>query len=152
MSDYDAIVVGGGHNGLTAGAYLAKAGLRVCVLERRGILGGACVTEEVWPGQRISRASYVVSLLQPKVVADLNLKAFGYEPHPLDPAYAALGDDGRVILFHNDLQQTCDSIARHSPADAAAYPGVRGPAGEDGELPAPADAAPAAGARLQAPR
>ena len=84
-TDYDAIVVGGGHNGLTAAAYLARAGLRICVVERRDILGGACVTEEVWPGHRVSRASYVVSLLQPKVVADLRLKDFGYEVHPLDP-------------------------------------------------------------------
>ena len=108
---YDAIVVGGGHNGLTAGAYLAKAGLRVCVLERRDILGGACVTEEVWPGHRVSRASYVVSLLQPKVVSDLRLKDFGYEPHPLDPAYAAMDPDGRAIFFHNDLRRR----SRRSP-------------------------------------
>jgi phytoene dehydrogenase-like protein len=120
--DYDAIVVGAGHNGLTAAAYLAQAGLSVCVLERRDILGGACVTEELWPGHRISRASYVVSLLQPKVVADLRLKDFGYEPHPLDPAYAALGEDGKAILFHNDLAQTCASIAKYSKADAEAYP------------------------------
>ena len=119
---FDAIVVGGGHNGLTAGAYLAQAGLRVCVLERRDILGGACVTEEVWPGHRVSRASYVVSLLQPKVVADLRLKDFGYEPHPLDPAYAAMDDDGRVIMFHNELEPTCASIAKRSRKDAEAYP------------------------------
>jgi phytoene dehydrogenase-like protein len=74
---YDAIVVGGGHNGLTAAAYLARAGLSVCVLKRRDVLGGACVTEELWPGQRVSRASYVVSMLRPKVVADLELKRFG---------------------------------------------------------------------------
>ncbi|HEX3263103.1 MAG TPA: FAD-dependent oxidoreductase, partial [Solirubrobacterales bacterium] len=64
-ASYDAIVVGGGHNGLTTAAYLARAGLDVIVLERRPILGGACVTEEVWPGARVSRASYVVSMLQP---------------------------------------------------------------------------------------
>ena len=122
MTDYDAIVVGGGHNGLTAGAYLARAGLRVCVVERRDILGGACVTEEVWPGHRISRASYVVSLLQPKVVEDLRLKDFGYEVHPLDPAYAAIDGDGRVMFFHNDQQPTVDSLARFSTKDAAAYP------------------------------
>src|ERR1700743_2659094 len=71
---YDATVVGGGHNGLTTAAYLAKAGQRVLVLERRHILGGACVTEELWPGRRVSRASYVVSMLQPKIVKDLRLR------------------------------------------------------------------------------
>ena len=123
MTDYDAIVVGGGHNGLTAAAYLARAGLRVCVVERRDILGGACVTEEVWPGCRVSRASYVVSLLQPRVVEDLRLKDFGYEVHPLDPAYAAIDGDGRVMFFHNDQAATCESLARFSRKDAAAYPG-----------------------------
>ena len=121
-TDYDAIVVGGGHNGLTAAAYLARAGLRVCVVERRDILGGACVTEEVWPGHRVSRASYVVSLLQPKVVADLRLKDFGYEVHPLDPAYAAIDEDGRVLFFHNDQQAAVESLARFSKKDAAALP------------------------------
>ena len=87
---HDAIVVGGGHNALTAAAYLARAGLDVCVLERRDVLGGACVTEELWPGYRVSRASYVVSMLQPKVVADLRLREHGYEPIPLDPAYATI--------------------------------------------------------------
>jgi phytoene dehydrogenase-like protein len=85
-SSYDAIVVGAGHNGLTTAAYLAKAGQKVLVLERRDILGGACVTEEVWPGKRVSRASYVVSMLQPKIVKDLRLEDFGYHAVPLDPA------------------------------------------------------------------
>jgi len=118
---YDAIVVGGGHNGLTAAAYLARAGLGVCVLERREVLGGACVTEEVWPGARVSRASYVVSMLQPKIVADLRLADFGYRAIPLDPAYVSLTERG-PIFFHNEVERTAASIARHSARDAEAYP------------------------------
>jgi|tagenome__1003787_1003787.scaffolds.fasta_scaffold20938177_2 phytoene dehydrogenase-like protein len=117
---YDAIVVGGGHNGLTAAAYLARAGVSVCVLERRDVLGGACVTEELWPGKRVSRASYVVSMLRPKVVADLELKRFGYQPIPLDPPFATFAQDGRPILFHNDDAAARASIARVSPRDAEA--------------------------------
>ncbi|MFN8151520.1 MAG: NAD(P)/FAD-dependent oxidoreductase [Solirubrobacterales bacterium] len=119
-SDFDAIVVGGGHNGLTTGAYLARAGMRTLILERRHILGGACVTEEVWPGARVSRASYVVSMLQPKVVADLQLKRFGYEAYPLDPAYAAMTPDGPII-FHDDSRKTAESIAKFSKKDAEKF-------------------------------
>jgi phytoene dehydrogenase-like protein len=120
---FDVIVVGGGHNGLTCAAYLARAGVRVCVLERRSVLGGACVTEELWPGQRVSRASYVVSMLQPKIVADLRLHDHGYEAVPLDPSYATFGPDGQPIIFSNDLARTQESIAPYSKKDAAAYPG-----------------------------
>src|ERR1035437_998733 len=84
---YDAIVVGGGHNGLICAAYLARAGQRVAVLESRPRGGGAAVTEEVWPGYRVSVLSYVVSLLRPAVVRELGLARFGYEVYPLDPAY-----------------------------------------------------------------
>jgi phytoene dehydrogenase-like protein len=118
---FDAIVVGGGHNGLTAGAYLSRAGLRVCILERRELLGGACVTEELWPGHRVSRASYVVSMLQPKVVADLELRRFGYDPIPLDPAFGTFASDGSAILFPNDERAFHDQIARVSPKDAEAF-------------------------------
>jgi phytoene dehydrogenase-like protein len=114
---YDAIVVGGGHNGLTTAAYLAKSGQKVLVLERRPILGGACVTEEVWPGKRVSRASYVVSMLQPKIVKDLRLEDFGYKAVPLDPAYAALTPDGPMV-FYDDIGQTQESIRPISPRDA----------------------------------
>jgi phytoene dehydrogenase-like protein len=114
--------VGGGHNGLTTAAYLARAGLHTVVLERRPILGGACVTEEVWPGARVSRASYVVSMLQPKVVSDLRLREFGYRAVPLDPAYAALTTDG-PIFFHNDPKLTAASVGRFSERDGRVYEG-----------------------------
>jgi phytoene dehydrogenase-like protein len=111
---FDVIVVGGGHNALTAAAYLQRAGLRTCVLEARDILGGACVTEELWPGQRVSRASYVVSMLQPKVVADLELTKFGYDPIPLDPEFATFAADGSPVLLPNDDKVTYEQVARIS--------------------------------------
>jgi phytoene dehydrogenase-like protein len=92
----------------------------VCVLERRPILGGACVTEEVWPGARVSRASYVVSMLQPKVVSDLRLRDYGYRAVPLDPAYAALTSDGPIFFF-NEPARTAASIAAFSPRDGEVY-------------------------------
>src|SRR6478736_2133592 len=82
---YDAIVVGAGHNGLTAAAYLARAGLSTLVLERRGIVGGACVTEEIAPGCRASTTSYVASMLRPEVIRDLDLAAEGLRMVPCDP-------------------------------------------------------------------
>ena len=81
---YDAIVVGAGHNGLVAAAYLARAGLRTLVLERRGIVGGACVTEEVWPGFHVSTTSYFNSMFQGRIIEDLRLGAFGFELIPTD--------------------------------------------------------------------
>src|ERR687897_3586779 len=84
---YDAVVIGGGHNGLTAAAYLAKAGRRVLVLERRHVLGGAAVTEEVFPGYRFSVFSYVVSLLRPEIIRELDLPAHGLDILPLDGTF-----------------------------------------------------------------
>ena len=118
---YDAIIVGGGHNGLTTAAYLARAGLKVVVLERRHILGGACVTEELWPGARVSRCSYVVSMLQPQIVSDLELERYGYKAIPLDPAYVSLTEDGPIFFF-NEVERTAASIGRYSKKDEAAYP------------------------------
>src|ERR1700759_4367058 len=114
---YDAIVVGGGHNGLTTAAYLAKAGQKVLGLARRPVLGGACVTEELWPGRRVSRASYVVSMLQPRIVKDLRLEDFGYRAVPLEPAYAALTPEGPVVSY-DDPAATADSIRPLSAHDA----------------------------------
>jgi phytoene dehydrogenase-like protein len=113
--------VGAGHNGLTTAAYLARAGLRVICVERREVVGGACVTEELWPGARVSRASYVVSMLQPKVVAELELERFGYRAIPFDPAYVSLTEQGPIFFF-NEVERTAASIAKFSRRDAEAYP------------------------------
>ena len=131
-ASYDAIVVGGGHNGLTTAAYLAHAGLDVVVLERRQILGGACVTEEVWPGARVSRASYVVSMLQPKIVSDLRLHEFGYRAVPLDPAYAAHDARRADLLLQRaradrrlDRAPTRAATARSTPTSRTCSSGRR---------------------------
>jgi len=119
---YDAIVVGAGHNGLVTAAYLARAGWRVLVLERRSLVGGACVTEEVFPGYRVSTAAYLVSLLQEPVVRDLELRRFGYEVLPKDPAYFAPYLDGRHLFMYADQRRTCEELARFSRKDAERYP------------------------------
>ena len=122
--DYDAVIIGAGHNGLVCGAYLAKAGLKVCMLERRSVLGGAAATEELWPGFKISPAAFVMSLMQPKIVDDLELKKFGLAIIRPAPLYQPL-PDGSHIAFFDDLQRTCAEIARFSKKDAAAYPTYR---------------------------
>ncbi|RMG10723.1 MAG: NAD(P)/FAD-dependent oxidoreductase [Planctomycetota bacterium] len=118
---FDAIVVGGGHNGLTAAAYLARAGLRTCVLERRHVLGGAAVSEEVFPGFTFSVCSYVVSLLRPEVIHELDLPRHGLEIIPLDASFTPL-PDGRSICRWGDPQRTYHELRRHSPRDADRYP------------------------------
>src|SRR6185436_20173012 len=94
-SRYDAIVVGGGHNGLVTAAYLAGAGRRVLVLERREVVGGACVTEEIFPGFKVSTAAYVTSLFRPEIVRDLRLADHGYHVLPRDPSSFTPFPDGR---------------------------------------------------------
>ena len=122
VSRYDAIVVGGGHNGLVTAAYLAKAGKRVLVLERRYQPGGACVTEEVWPGYRVSVASYLSSLLSPKVTADLELEKYGYKVDAKDPAFFSPFPDNRYLFMWQDRNKTFGEIAKFSRHDAEVYP------------------------------
>ncbi|MDP9065406.1 MAG: NAD(P)/FAD-dependent oxidoreductase, partial [Pseudomonadota bacterium] len=121
IDSHDAIVIGGGHNGLVCGAYLAKAGLRTLVLERRKIIGGAAVTEEFSPGFRGSRFSYVMSLLHPRVIDDLELRRFGLEVLPANDLFCPLGGDD-YILFSDDVRRTQTEFARFSRRDAEAYP------------------------------
>lgn len=120
-AQYDALIVGGGHNGLTCGAYLAKAGLKVLVLERRHLIGGAAVTEEVVPGFRWSVASYVMSLLSPRVINDLELRKYGLVVLPATELLVPL-EDGDYIVFHDDVKKTQQQFARFSKHDAEIYP------------------------------
>jgi phytoene dehydrogenase-like protein len=117
---YNAIIIGGGHNGLTAAAYLARAGRTVLVLERRPVVGGAAVTEEVFPGFRISVCSYVVSLLRPEIIRELDLPRHGLEIRPIDGTFTPV-TQGRYLWRVDDHDTTRRQIALHSRLDAEAY-------------------------------
>jgi phytoene dehydrogenase-like protein len=119
INKYDAIVIGGGHNGLTAAAYLARAGKKVLVLERRHVLGGAAVTEEIFPGFKFSVCSYVVSLMKPNVMRELMLPKFGLKLLPLESTFTPLEKD--YLLRTSDANQTYREISRHSIKDAETY-------------------------------
>jgi phytoene dehydrogenase-like protein len=118
---YDAVLIGGGHNGLTCAFYLAKAGYKVCVLERRGIVGGAAITEEFHPGFRNSVASYSVSLLNPKIIREMDLTRHGLKIVLRTISYFAPLDDGRYLIVDRDKGRTSREIGKFSSRDVANY-------------------------------
>jgi phytoene dehydrogenase-like protein len=120
-SRFDCLVIGGGHNGLITACYLARAKKRVCVLERRHVLGGCSVTEELWPGYRVSTASYVVSLLLPEIIEQLRLKEYGLKILPRNPSSFTPMSDGRHLLLGPDQAANRQQIAKFSQRDAEAF-------------------------------
>ncbi len=118
---YDVAIVGGGHNGLVCAAYLAKAGLNTAVLERRDIVGGACVTEELFPGYKVCTGAQIGGLLKTKVIRDLQLHKFGFELVPFDPHRLHLFPDGRYIQYWRDPDKSMSEVAKFSKRDAQAY-------------------------------
>src|ERR1051325_3288074 len=121
-SRYDAIIVGGGHNGLVTAAYLARAGRRVLVLERRELVGGCVVTEELWPGFKVSTASYVNSLFRPEIIRDLELKRHGFTMLPRSPSSFTPLPDGRYLLMGPDKEMTRREVSKFSKRDAENLP------------------------------
>jgi phytoene dehydrogenase-like protein len=121
-SKFDAIVIGGGHNGLVCAAYLARAGKKVCLLERRHVLGGCATTEELWPGYKVSTAAYVISLFLPQIIRELKLKEYGLTILPRSPSSFTPLPDGRSLMLGADAELCRREISKFSAADAAAYP------------------------------
>src|SRR5450432_3339588 len=118
---YDVIVIGAGHNGLTAAAYLARAGLSTLVLERREIVGGCCVTEEIAPGCRVSTTSYIASMLRPEVISDLRLGEYGLRMVPCDPAIQVPFPDGQVVPWWADRERAKAEFKKLSARDAETF-------------------------------
>ncbi|MDQ6932567.1 MAG: NAD(P)/FAD-dependent oxidoreductase [Candidatus Eremiobacteraeota bacterium] len=119
---YDAIIVGGGHNGLVTACYLARQNWKVLVLERRYIVGGACVSEEIFPGFKVSTAAYVNSLFRPEIIRDLRLRNYGFEVLERNPASFSPFLDGRYLMLGGDLKTNRREIAKFSSKDAQNYP------------------------------
>jgi phytoene dehydrogenase-like protein len=122
MAKLDVIIIGGGHNGLVTAAYLARAGKKVLVLERREMVGGCAVTEEIWPGYRVSTASYLTSLMQERIVRELELEKHGYIVDAKDPAFFSAFPDGRHFFMWQDRAKTLAEIRKFSAHDAEVYP------------------------------
>ena len=122
VSKFDAVVIGGGHNGLVSAAYLARSGKKVCVLERRHVLGGCATTEELWPGYKVSTAAYVISLFLPQIIRELKLKEYGLTILPRSPSSFTPLPDGRSLMLGADPALCQREISKFSAADAAAYP------------------------------
>src|SRR6478736_3733511 len=119
---FDAVIIGGGHNGLVCAAYLARAGHKVCVLERRHVLGGCATTEEIWPGYKVSTAAYVISLFLPQIIRELKLKEYGLTILPRNPSSFTPLPDDRSLLMGADPELCRREISKFSTKDAAAYP------------------------------
>lgn len=119
VNRFDAIIVGAGHNGLVAANYLAKANKKVLVLEQRHVVGGAALTEELTPGFKFSRCSYVLSLFRKNIIKELNLIQKGLKIHYRDiPSLTPTKEQGKYLLFHNDEKKTLEEIAKFSKKDA----------------------------------
>ena len=118
----DVIIIGSGHNGLVAAGYLASAGRQVLVLERRDIIGGACATEELFPGFHFSSCSFMLYALYPKIVRDLELQRFGFELFDVQPHEFRPFPDGRHLVFWRDVERNAEAIRSFSEKDAESYP------------------------------